>query len=56
MILFDQNTPVDDLNNYLKNRLNFLNKSEALIRTEIAGEGNMNSSNALKNKSTFIYP
>ncbi|MGY8966078.1 MAG: phosphotransferase, partial [Flavobacteriales bacterium] len=55
MILFDQNTPVDDLNNYLKNRLNFLNKNEALIRTEIAGEGNMNVVMRLKtNQRSFI--
>ena len=55
MILFDQNTPVDDLNNYLKNRLNFLNKNEALIQTEIAGEGNMNVVMRLKtNQRSFI--
>ena len=55
MILFDQNTTVDDLNNYLKNKLNFLNKSEALIRTEIAGEGNMNVVMRLKtNQRSFI--
>ena len=42
MILFDQKTPVDKLNDYLKNRINFLNKNEVLIDTEIPGEGNMN--------------
>ena len=31
MILFDQKTPVDELNDYLKNRINFLNKNEVLI-------------------------
>jgi len=42
MILFDQKTPVDELNNYLKNRINFLKKNEVLIDKEIPGEGNMN--------------
>ena len=42
MILFDQKTPVDELNNYLKNGINFLNKNEVLIYTEIPGDGNMN--------------
>ena len=55
MILFDQNTSVDKLNNYLKDRLNFLNKNEALIQTEIAGEGNMNVVMRLKtNQRSFI--
>ena len=55
MIPFDQNTPVDELNNYLKNKLNFLNKNEALIRTEIAGEGNMNVVIRLKtNQRSFV--
>jgi len=55
MILFDQNTPVDELNNYLKNRLNFLNNNEDLIQTEIAGEGNMNVVMRLKtNQRSFI--
>lgn len=42
MILFDQKTPVNKLNDYLKNEVNFLNKNEFLIKTEIPGEGNMN--------------
>ena len=42
MILFDQKTPVDELNDYLKNRINFLKKNEVLIDKEIPGEGNMN--------------
>lgn len=55
MILFDQNTSVDKLNNYLKDRLNFLNKNEALIQTEIAGKGNMNVVMRLKtNQRSFI--
>ena len=56
MILFDQNTPVDDLNDYLKNRLNFLNKSEALIRYRNSWRGQYECGYALNNKSTFFYP
>ena len=69
MILFDQKTPVDELNDYLKNRINFLKKNEVLIDKEIPGEGNMNivirlitnqrsfilkQSRSFKNKRTLI--
>ena len=55
MVYFDQNTAVDELNNYLKKNLKFLNKNEFLIKTETAGEGNMNVVMRLKtNQRSFI--
>ncbi len=64
MVYFDQNTAVAELNNYLKKNLKFLNKNEFLIKTEAAGEGNMNvvmrvSTNQrsfiLKQSRPFVY-
>ena len=55
MVYFDQNTAVVELNNYLKKNLKFLNKNEFLIKTETAGEGNMNVVMRLKtNQRSFI--
>tara|TARA_B100001057_G_scaffold366848_1_gene370219 strand:+ start:1134 stop:2096 length:963 start_codon:yes stop_codon:yes gene_type:complete len=55
MILFDQNTAIIELNEYLKKKHKFLNKNEVLIQTEIAGEGNMNLvMRLITNRRSFI--
>lgn len=42
MFLFDQNTPLNEINRYLSDKISFLERKELINQIEIAGEGNMN--------------
>ena len=55
MFLFDQNTPLNEINNYLSDKISFLERKERINQIDIAGEGNMNVVLRLKTqKRSFI--
>ena len=55
MFLFDQNTPLNEINRYLSDKISFLERKELINQIEIAGEGNMNVVLRLKTqKRSFI--